>query len=35
MQFQRAISKPGIHELQLPVERNVTLVSSIVVERRR
>ena len=26
--------KPGLHELQLPVERSVTLVSSIVVERR-
>ena len=27
--------KPGLHEPQLPVERSVTLVSSIVVERRR
>ena len=27
--------KPGLHESQLPVERSVTLVSSIVVERRR
>ena len=26
--------KPGLHEPQLPVERSVTLVSSIVVERR-
>ena len=29
------VPKPGLHELQLPVERSVTLVSSIVVERRR
>ena len=27
--------KPGLHELQMTVERSVTLVSSIVVERRR
>ena len=27
--------KPGLHEPQLPVERRVTLVSSIIVERRR
>ena len=27
--------KPGLHEPQLPVENNVTLVSSIAVERRR
>ena len=27
--------KPGLHEPQLPVERSVTLVSSIEVERRR
>ena len=27
--------KPGLHEPQLPVEWSVTLVSSIVVERRR
>ena len=27
--------KPGLHEPQLPVERRVALVSSIVVERRR
>ena len=27
--------KPGLHESQLPVGRNVPLVSSIVVERRR
>ena len=27
--------KPSLHEIQLPVERSVTLVSSIVVERRR
>ena len=27
--------KPGLHKPQLPVERSVTLVSSIVVERRR
>ena len=27
--------KPGLHELQLPVERSVTLVSSIVVEQSR
>ena len=26
--------KPGLHEPQLPVERSVTLVSSVVVERR-
>ena len=26
--------KPGLHEPQLPVEWNLTLVSSIVVERR-
>ena len=26
--------KPGFHEPQLPIERSVTLVSSIVVERR-
>ena len=26
--------KSGLHEPQLPVERSVTLVSSIVVERR-
>ena len=26
--------KPGLHEPQLSVERSVTLVSSIVVERR-
>ena len=26
--------KPGLHEPQLPVERSVTLVSSIAVERR-
>ena len=26
--------KPGLHEPQQPVERNVALVSSIVVERR-
>ena len=29
------IIKPGLHEPQLPVERSVTLLSSIVVERRR
>ena len=27
--------KPGLHKPQLPVERSVALVSSIVVERRR
>ena len=27
--------KPGLHESQLPIERSVTLVSSIVVEQRR
>ena len=27
--------KPGLHEPQLPVERSVTLVSSVVIERRR
>ena len=27
--------KPGLHEPQQPVERSVTLVSCIVVERRR
>ena len=27
--------RPGLHEPQLPVERSVTLVSSIVAERRR
>ena len=26
--------KPGLHEPQLPVERSVRLVSSVVVERR-
>ena len=29
------ILKPGLHEPQLPVERSVTLVFSVVVERRR
>ena len=29
------ILKPGLHEPQLPVERSVKLVSSIIVERRR
>ena len=29
------ILKPGLHEPQLPVERSVTLVFSLVVERRR
>ena len=29
------VRKPGLHKPQLPVERSVTLVSSIVVERRR
>ena len=27
--------KPGLHEPQLPVERSVTLLSSIEIERRR
>ena len=27
--------KPGLHEPQLPVERRVTLVSSIIVEQSR
>ena len=31
----RGLAKPGLHKPQLPVERSVTLVSSIVAERRR
>ena len=27
--------QPGLHEPQLPVEKSITLVSSIVIERRR
>ena len=33
--FFKCSAKPGLHEPQLLVERSVTLVSSIVVERRR
>ena len=34
-QSVKALLKPGLHKPQLLVERSVTLVSSIVVERRR
>ena len=33
--YARIFIKPGLHEYQLPVERSVTLVSSIEVDRRR
>ena len=33
--LQNKATKPGLHDSQLPVERRVTLVSSIVVKRRR
>ena len=33
--IKKCLLKPALHEPQLSVERSVTLVSSIVVERRR